>query len=117
MKVETVELSRQRVAAVQHVGAYWQIGKAFGSLMPKAGALGLAGPGVAAFYDDAETVPEEQLRSIAGLLVPADADIGDLEEVWLPGGRFLRAEYLGHPSGLPQAWLVIFPGSNQGISG
>ena len=108
MKVETIELPRQRMAAVRHVGPYWQIGKAFESLLPTAGALGLAGHPVAAFYDDPDVVPEEELRSVAGMLVPADADLGGLEEVWLPDGRFLKAEYVGHPSGLPQAWARLY---------
>jgi AraC family transcriptional regulator len=108
MKVETVEVPRQRVAAVRHTGPYWQIGKAFGELGPRAGALGLTGLTVAAFYDDPETVPEAELRSVAGVLVPDGAAIGDLEEVWLPGGRFLKAEYFGHPSGLPQAWARLY---------
>ena len=108
MKVESVEIPSRRVAAVRHVGPYWQIGKAFGALASRAEALGLAGPPVAAFYDDQEAVPEDELRSIAGMLVAPDAEIGELEEVWLPGGRFLKAEYLGHPSGLLQAWARLY---------
>jgi AraC family transcriptional regulator len=78
-------------------------------LAPTLEALGLVGLSpVAAFYDDQETVPEEELRSIAGVLVPSDADIGELEEVWLPSGRFVKAAYLGHPSGLPQAWARLY---------
>jgi len=108
MKVEAVEMPSQRVAAVRHVGPYWQIGKAFGELMPRAQALGVTGLGVAAFLDDQEAVPEEELRSVAGVLVPLDAEIGELDEFWLPGGRFLKTEYLGHPSGLPQAWARLY---------
>ncbi len=109
MKVEPVELTRQRVAAVSHTGPYWQIGKAFGGLAARAESLGLpAGPHVAVFYDDQETVPETELRSIAGRIVADETDIGDLEEVWLPAGRFLRAEYMGHPSGLPRAWEAVY---------
>ena len=108
MKIEAVELPSQRVAAVRHVGPYWQIGKAFAALGPKAEEFGLAGHAVAAFFDDQESVPEDELRAVAGLLVPPDAEIGELEEIWLPGGRFLKAEYLGHPSGLPQAWARLY---------
>jgi AraC family transcriptional regulator len=108
MKVEPVELPVQRMAAIRHVGPYWQIGKAFAALVPTARALGLTGSMVAAFYDDQEAVLEEALRSVAGVLVPRDAQIGELEEVWLPGGRFLQAAYLGHPSGLPQAWARLY---------
>lgn len=108
MKVDTVELGGQRVAAVEHLGAYWQMGKAFAELGPQVAALGLTGQSVAAFYDDPQTVSEEQLRSIAGVIVSADAKIGGLREVWLPGGRYLIAEYVGHYSGLPQAWASLY---------
>jgi AraC family transcriptional regulator len=110
MKVEVVDVPEQRVAAVRHTGAYWQIGKAFEQLAQRAPQI-LATPGanmVAAFYDDQETVPEADLRSIAGVLVGADVPVGDLEEVWLPGGRYVKAQYRGHPSGLPQAWSVLY---------
>jgi AraC family transcriptional regulator len=109
MQVEVVELPAQRVGAVRHTGAYWRVGMAFGELAKRCAALGLpVGASVAAFYDDAETVEEEKLRSIAGVLVDASTDIGDLEEVWLPAGRYLVAEHVGHPSGLPQAWQRVY---------
>jgi AraC family transcriptional regulator len=112
VRVEVVEMPAQRVAGVRHVGPYWQIGKAFSELAPRAAQLGLmARPGamtVAAFLDDQETVPEAELRSIAGVLVAENAAIGDLEETWLPEGRFLHGEYTGHPSGLPDAWGTMY---------
>lgn len=37
-----------------------------------------------------QTVPEEEWRSIAGVIVSDDAEIGGLQEVWLPGGPFLK---------------------------
>jgi AraC family transcriptional regulator len=109
MQVQVVELPAQRVGAVRHTGAYWRVGTAFEELAKRCAALGLpVGPSVAAFYDDAETVEEEKLRSIAGVLVDEATDIGDLEEVWLPAGRYLVAEHVGHPSGLPQAWQRVY---------
>ena len=67
--VQVVEMPAQRVAAVRHTGAYWRVGMAFEELAKRCAALGLpAGPSVAVFYDDSESVPEEELRSIAGLL-------------------------------------------------
>src|SRR5262249_515943 len=72
-------------------------------------SLGLTdAPMVAAFYDDPETVPEAELRAIAGVLVGEGTGIGDLEEVWLPAGRYLVAEHVGHPSGLPEAWDRVY---------
>lgn len=112
MRVEIVDLPSQRVAAVHHVGPYWQIGRAFQELVPRAERLGLRGrPGAfaaAAYYDDQETVPETKLRSIAGITVTGEVEIGDLDEVWLPAGRFLKGEHVGHPSGLPEAWAALY---------
>jgi AraC family transcriptional regulator len=110
MRIDTIDAPAQRLAAVPHVGAYWQIGKAFDELQGRATALGLL-PGpqtVAVFYDDPDTVPEADLRSIAGVIVPPGADIGDLEEASLPGGRYLRAEFIGEYRGLPEAWRTLY---------
>jgi AraC family transcriptional regulator len=108
MVVEVIEFAGKRVAAVAHTGAYWQVGKAFGELEQHAEALGLDGHKVAAFYDDPQSVPEEQLRSIAGVIVAPEAEIGSLQEVWLPGGRYLKAGFDGHPSGLQEAWARLY---------
>ena len=110
MRDEIVDLPAQRLAAVSHVGAYWAIGKAFNEMRDRAEALGLLGGGraVAVFYDDPDTVAEADLRSIAGVIVPPNADIGDLEESSLPAGRYLRAEFIGEFVGLPEAWRAMY---------
>ena len=28
--------------------------------------------------------------------------------MWLPAGRFLKGEYVGHYSGLPEAWAQLY---------
>jgi AraC family transcriptional regulator len=110
MKIDPVDLPQQRVAAVQHSGPYWAIGHAFGELHQRLAANGVTGhgPGLAIFYDDPDSVAEADLRSVAGVLVPADADVGDLEEVALPGGRYVRAEFIGEYAGLPEAWRSLY---------
>jgi AraC family transcriptional regulator len=110
MRIETVDAPARRLAAVPHVGAYWAIGKAFTELQERAGALGLLPDAqtVAVFYDDPDTVAEADLRSTAAVIVPADATIGDLEESSLPGGRYLRAEFIGEYGGLPEAWRAMY---------
>jgi AraC family transcriptional regulator len=109
MQVQIVTLPAQRVGAVPHAGAYWRVGAAFEELARRTASLDrpAGAPMVAAFYDDPESVPEAELRSIAGVIV-ALTDIGDLEEAWLPAGRYLVAEHIGHPSGLPQAWQRVY---------
>jgi len=108
MNVDTVDLPDQRVAAVPHQGAYWAIGKAFNELQQRSADLLGCGHRLAVFYDDPDTVAEADLRSIAGVIMPADADIGDLEETTLPGGRFVRAEFIGEYGGLPEAWRSLY---------
>jgi AraC family transcriptional regulator len=110
MRVEIIDAPARRLAAVPHVGAYWAIGKAFAELAERAGAIGLLAGAqtVAVFYDDPDTVPEADLRSTAAVIVPSDAAIGDLEESSLPGGRYLRAEFIGEYGGLPEAWRAMY---------
>jgi AraC family transcriptional regulator len=110
MRVFAEDAPARRLAAVPHVGAYWAIGKAFAELQERAGALGLLAGAqtVAVFHDDPDTVPESDLRSTAAVIVPADAPIGDLEESSLPGGRYLRAEFIGEYGGLPEAWRSLY---------
>jgi AraC family transcriptional regulator len=110
MRVDIVDTPAQRLAAVSHVGAYWQIGKAFEELAGRAGPLGLLAGGhtVAVFNDDPDTVAEADLRSAAAVIVGPDVAIGDLEESSLPGGRYLRAEFIGEYGGLPEAWRTLY---------
>ena len=51
---------------------------------------------------------EADLNSVAGVTVPADSDVGALEDVVLPGGRYLRAEFIGEYAGLPEAWRSLY---------
>lgn len=111
MQTDIVELPPRRVACLRHKGAYNQIGNAFQQLGPKAGSLGLySNPdakGIAVYLDDPETKPEAELNSVAGIFVTDDANIGDLEEFRIEGGKFFRAEFVGHYSGLGQAWGAV----------
>jgi AraC family transcriptional regulator len=63
--------------------------------------------GVAVYLDDPETKAAEDLNSLAGVFVPDSAGIGDLEETRLPGGKFFKAEFIGHYSGLGEAWGAV----------
>jgi AraC family transcriptional regulator len=110
MKLDVVERDEQRLAAIRHVGPYWQIGRAFGQLMPRVAQQGLrpTGAPVAAFLSDVDSVPVDELQSVAGVPVSGDAEVGDLDEYVLAGGRFLRATFLGHHDGLTEAWQTLY---------
>jgi len=108
MKIEVIDFPGTRVAAVRHVGPYHEIGASFGRLGAIAGPMGLfAQPnafGVGIFYDDPDAVPASELQSDAGVFVSEDASIGSLSEARLAAGRYLKGEFLGHYSGLGEAW-------------
>lgn len=112
MKLDVVDFPKTRVAAVRHIGAFHEIGKAFGQLGQVAGPMGLfAQPnayGVAVFLDDPEVVPQNELNSLAGVFVAEGTPIGDLEETHIGTGRYLKAEFTGHYSGLSEAWGTVY---------
>ena len=112
MKVDVVDVPATRRAAVRHQGPYVEIGAAFGVLEQKAAELGLGKEPdairVAIYYDDPDGTPAAELRSVAAVSVPEDADIGDLDEARLPTGKYLRAEFTGHYAGLEAAWGRLY---------
>ncbi len=112
MELEIVDVAPRRLAAVHHSGPYVEIGMAFGALAQAVAQLDLTKcPDtlqVALYLDDPETTPAQDLRSIAGVTVAEDADIGDLDEAQLPSGRFLRGTFVGHYAGLPDAWGQMY---------
>jgi AraC family transcriptional regulator len=69
-----------RLAALPHRGAFSSIGTVFDRLMAWAVARRLVGPEtrfIALYHDDPMTVAEKDLRSDAGLTVPAGTEAGD----------------------------------------
>ena len=112
MKVDVVEVPATRLAAVPHQGPYFEIGRAFSTLEQKIAERGLGKEPdairVAIFYDDSDSKPAAELRSVAAISVPEGVDIGDLEEARLPDGTFLRAEFIGHYAGLETAWGQLY---------
>lgn len=66
-----------RLAVLPHRGPYGQIGTVFDRLMAWAVARGLVGEAtrfIALYHDDPTSVPEKELRSEAGLTVPAGVE-------------------------------------------
>jgi len=112
MKTEVVDFPGSRLAAVRHIGPYHEIGAAFRKLGMTAGPMGLfAQPnafGAALYLDDPETVAASELNSLAGVMVPDGVPIGELEEARLDAGRYLKATFVGHYSGLGEAWGAVY---------
>lgn len=89
-----------RMAVVPHRGSYMEIGKAFETLFGTLGARGLLRPGLCMkgiYYSDPTSVPEAELRSAAGILLP-DADFPvapPLEHAELRGGDYAVLRHKG----------------------
>ena len=111
MQVEISELKALRVASVQHVGPYNQIPLAFERLggivnnrpdlfqHPDAGMIAI-------YHDDPESTAPEQLRSDAGIVVPAGATLpAGLTDLTVPAGRYARTVHIGPYEKLGDVWM------------
>jgi AraC family transcriptional regulator len=109
MEVEIKTMPELRVGAVSHVGPYNQIPLAFEKLGEIAGPAGLLqqpSPAIVAlYYDDPESVPLDQLRSEAAIIVPAGRNVPEgLTERCLAAGRYACATHIGPYERLGDAW-------------
>jgi len=121
MDVVVEDLGELRLAAITHLGPRNMIGEAFQQVAALAAPAGLfANPGAAAvavFHGDPARIPAEQLRSDAGVIVPASSTIPDgLVEVRIPAGTYARATHRGHYAHLGDSWDLLrrwLPGSGR----
>jgi AraC family transcriptional regulator len=109
MNVDIKTCPALRVAALAHAGPFNTIGAAFDRLGGIAGPAGLFGHAearmVAIYFDDPETVPAAQLRSAAGVTVPAEAPLpAGLDEIHLPAGRWACTLHRGSYARLGDTW-------------
>ena len=110
MNIEIREIPPRRIACVSHRGPYHLIGKAFGELGAWAQEAGAqAGPMLGVYYDHPGATPAEELRSDAGLVVPAEFATDDprVHVVDLPGGTYAVGTHVGSYEGLPNAWAEL----------
>jgi len=109
MQVEIRTMPAMRVGAVRHIGPYNQIVEAFERMHGLAARAGLHdGPApvmLALYHDDPDTTPQEELRSDAALVFPADATIPEgFTEQHIAGGRFASTQHVGPYEQLGDAW-------------
>lgn len=110
--VEIKTLAPATLAVIPHRGSYMEIGKAFETLFGTLAARNLLRPGLCMkglFYSDPTSVPEADLRSAAGIIVP-DADFPvapPLERAELRGGDYAVLRHKGPYSDMKAAydWL------------
>lgn len=118
MKVEVVDLPARHLAGLWHRGPYERIRTTFATLFPRLEALGLDqlpdSTLVAVYYDDPDVTPTEELRSFAAVTITEGTPTGDLHEVRLPGGRFLRGAFIGPHDQIPEAWTKLGEHLTQG---
>lgn len=113
------------VAAVPHLGAYDQIGRAFArhwDLVVAHGLTGQQGPGVGFYHDSPAEVPEADLRSHAGVKIAVGMALPDVfERLSVAGGRVAVLTHKGPYAGLKAAWNTLcanwLPGSGETVSG
>lgn len=111
MEISVVEMEELRVLGLEHVGPYSKIGEAFERLHHfQLSAHVENAPLVAIYYDDPHNVPEHNLRSLAGVILPpsSQVNIPDLTDETIPAGRYAMASFLGAYSGLPKAWEEFY---------
>jgi AraC family transcriptional regulator len=95
-----VRIGPLRLAFVRHVGAYDEVGVAWGRLMAWAGRRGLLGPSIEAplgvLHDDVDITPPESLRYDAALIVSANvAPEGEVGVQELPASEYAMAIHKG----------------------
>jgi AraC family transcriptional regulator len=111
MEVHAVEVEPMRVLGLEHHGAYNLIGQTFGRLQDHLDFLEDRDARlVAIYFDDPHVVPEDKLRSVAGVVVPSETAKKDeeIKEVEVPGGKYAMASVVGDYSKLGKAWEEFF---------
>ncbi|PYY86384.1 AraC family transcriptional regulator [Pseudomonas sp. TKO26] len=100
------------LAALPHQGSYQEIGPVFTRVFMLAASQGLMHPtacGFGVYFNDPEQVPTEQLRSLAGVSVAPDADLGEkLERFEIPQGRYAMLNYVGPYNEMGKAYAWMF---------
>ena len=125
MHVEIKQLPELRLGTVRHIGPYNQIPVAFERLDKLVGPIRslLRQRGsamIAIYHDDPESVPVDQLRSDAAVVIPPDITLpAGLIEQRIPGGRFACAVHVGPYEQLGDAWARLMgewlPGSGHRV--
>jgi AraC family transcriptional regulator len=113
MHVDIRTMPGVRLGTVRHRGPYNQIPTAFATLGQRlgaqAGALMQRGSAMMAmYYDDPDTVPLDQLRSDAGVVIPDDIPVPDgLIEQHVAGGQYACAVHVGPYEHIGDTWARL----------
>ncbi|HXZ08995.1 MAG TPA: AraC family transcriptional regulator [Paraburkholderia sp.] len=106
------EVPATDVVSVQHVGSYMQIGKAFDTLMGWLAARNLFSPEmrmVGIFYDDPGIIPEPQLRSRAGVMLPQSVEVeAPVYLASIAGGQYAVLRHKGPYADMQAAYQWLY---------
>ena len=107
MSIEIQEVEPLHLACLRHVGPYPQIGETFGKLGPWVKQNQLPwNQFVGIYYDDPGTVPGEQLRSDACIIVPpGTAASGEVTTQTIPGGKYAVYTHIGSYAKMGDSWM------------
>jgi AraC family transcriptional regulator len=95
------EIADVRLAAMRHIGPYYEIGNTFGKLRPSSPAAAM----YALYYDDPESTPSDQLRSDACYELAEGDEPGEgAEIVKINGGKYAIYRHIGHYMHLNASW-------------
>lgn len=102
---------KRRLAMLSHKGACYTIGQSFEKFAAICEARGLwpqVGPVNGVYLDNPETVPEDDLTSLAGAEWRGADTPDGLEEWGIDGGKTAVMTYMGPYSGLAAAYQTLF---------
>jgi len=115
-EIKIEQLEDKNVALVSFVGNYIGNSEVFKGLFEKlcgwAGPKGLLTPQVeflAAYQDDPNTTPPEELKLEICMVVPEDTEVeGEIQKKTLPGGKYITMEAeLNGPEEYGPAWNKV----------
>lgn len=110
--LEIRERQPVEVIGVDHAGSYMDIGQAYARLHGWLGAKGLhgsTGEMIALYFDDPNSVPETDLRSLAAVSIEPMPDLEPpVRAATVAGGRFAVLRHVGPYATMPAAydWLL-----------
>ncbi len=100
------------VVSVEHTGSYMQIGKAFDTLMGWLAARNLFSPEmrmIGIFYDDPGIVPEAELRSRAGVVLPRRVEVAaPVSIASIPAGEYAVLRHKGPYGDMRAAYQWLY---------
>ena len=111
-EVKIVNAPPMRLAGVEHVGPYSEIGRAFDQLHALFGARNLYAPGqkrVAVYFDNSSSTPPEKQRAMAAMSVADGAPVEPpLMRLDLPGGDHAVLRHFGPYAELQESYDWLF---------